>query len=314
MLNTSKRILKRSLRTAGAVGSLLFKDAAGDSETTVLLSSGRSGSTWLGDLICTLPKMRVIFEPFHPKHGIPNLITERYTYHNPSSPLPQLHQAFESLVTGRRRTLWTEQFNQSADLVYRRRILKLVRSNLLFPWLTKNFPDFRYIFLIRHPAAVVLSQLRGNWTLSAQRLLSQPDLLQAYDLNKFDLFGWPAAGFLSNMIFWAVENEIALRHAQKSGALIVYYENLCIEPQTEMKRIENYLGVTFPLALRDNFDRSSWSSRRDIGSLSANDKISKWTAQITSEELANVEAVLRQCTLSEVYGPDPSPLKPISTY
>jgi hypothetical protein len=308
MPSFSRKKLKKTLRSFSQVGSVTFRDLSCDAETTVLLSSGRSGSTWLGDLICTLPQTRVIFEPFHPNNGMRDLTEYRYTYSDPSASFPLLQQSFQALVTGRRRSQWTEQFNKASDFVYRRRLLKLIRSNLLFPWMTSHFPNYRYIFLIRHPAAVVLSQLHGNWTLSARRLLSQPDLQDAYELSKFDSFNWPESGFLSNMIFWAIENEVAPLHAQQVGALIVHYEKLCIEPQKEMHRIEEYLGVKFPPTLRNNFYLSSWSRRRSVGSLSVNDKISKWTAQISPDDLTNVEAVLHHSRLSEFYGTGPMPL------
>ncbi|SVE33915.1 uncharacterized protein METZ01_LOCUS486769, partial [marine metagenome] len=226
--------------------NLVFTDQASHQATTFLISSGRSGSTWLMDILGSLPGTRVLFEPFHPSRGIAELGRLRYTYLSPTQRNEVLQSLIENLMTGKIRVPWIEQLNRPGSIIYNRRLIKAVRATLLLPWLSTHFPDCRFILLVRHPAAVIRSQLKGNWELSSRRLRSQALISETIDLKIFDQFGWPASGFASNLLFWAIENHVAYKHAKQFGYLIVRYEDLCLNTANELSRLENYLDVRLP--------------------------------------------------------------------
>jgi hypothetical protein len=290
-----------------AAGRRTGWDRATDGDTVFLLSSGRSGSTWLGDLLRTLPAVRVIFEPFHPRHGVAALRDARYRYLAADEPRPALQAALRRLVDGHDRTDWTEQFNPPWRWIYRRRLLKAVRANLMSPWLHAHFPACRYLLLVRHPAAVVASQLKGGWRLSSRRLRDQPGIADVLDLRGLDQFGWPEDGFLSNLLFWAIENAIALDAARRSGALVLFYEDLCLQPGREIQRLADYLGVAFGASVNRQLGRSSWSSDRRIGTLPADEKVSRWTRTTSDVQIELIVDVLAACGLAGLYGHDPRP-------
>jgi hypothetical protein len=293
--------IKRSLYAAGRSGSILFKDSASDDSTIVLLSSGRSGSTWLGSILQQLPGTRVVFEPFHAGKGNPHISEYRYTYLDPSDSQTELMENLRGIIEGRRRSIWSEQFNPWYRLLYTRRLVKLVRANLLAPWLFAALPEFKYVFLLRHPGAVVSSQLNGGWHLSSERLRDQKTLFSASDLQRFNHFGWPSEGFLSNMLFWTIENEIALRAAESAGALVVLYEQLCAEPLRELNRIERYLGAELPSLASERLNMASWSSSRELNSLSIEEKLTRWQQRVNPEQLAQMNDVLAVSSLARFY-------------
>jgi hypothetical protein len=282
-------------------------DRSGEGDSIFLLSSGRSGSTWLGELLQTLPALRVIFEPFHQRHGVPALRDARYTYLEPDAERPELEAALRGLIDGRDRSNWTEQFNSPLRWIYRRRLMKEVRVNLMVPWLRSVFPTSRFVLLLRHPAAVVASQLKGGWQLSSRRLRDQPGLANTLDLQALGQFGWPESGFLSNLLFWAIENSVALGAARQSGMLVLFYEDLCLDPEREIGRLRDYLGLDFPDRVLDRLDRASWSSDSRVGRLDAEQKVSRWTQTTSTDELRLIEDVLDACGLGGLYGREPSP-------
>ena len=111
-----------------------------------------------------------------------------------------------------------------------RRLTKLVRANLLFTWLHKWFPEFGCILLLRHPAAVILSQLNGGWNLSSARLNAQSVLRDPARLERFDDYGLPEEGFASNLLFRIIENEVTMECAKTNRSPVLHYESLCMNP------------------------------------------------------------------------------------
>lgn len=285
----------------------LFSDNSSATDTTILLSSGRSGSTWLGSMLQQVPTTRSVFEPFHHVHGLPELADRRFTYMAPGHNCLALARSFESIVSGATRIAWIEQFNHWATISYSRRVVKLVRGNLLYPWLRREFPDFRYILLLRHPAAVVLSQLKGKWNLSSARL-NQQDILREYaNLDRFDDFQWPDKGFLSNLIFWVIENEVALDCAHETGGLVLFYEDLCMQPIKELVKVQNYLKIEFPSKVFENLHEASWSSRRAITDLTPEQRVTRWQSMINEEQRKTLDQVLSRSSLAKHYGLDTLP-------
>ena len=251
----------------------------------------------------------MIFEPFHPKHGLERLVARRYRFVDPEANDAQLKSAFADLFSGIDRCEWCDQFNSALTFTYKRRLLKEVRINLLLPWLAANFPAFKYILLLRHPAAVVLSQLRGGWKLSARRLLTQLPQEEAAVLQRLDNMGWPDEGFESNMIFWAVENRIALRAAMEAGALVIFYEDLCVDPAAELNRVQQYLDCKIPDAALSTIDKPSWSSQSSVADLSLEQKVAGWQQRISARQQSMMLEILEICEMADTYGIDPFPLK-----
>lgn len=302
-----KKILRVASNRARMYGRSWYFDRASMENTTVLLSSGRSGSTWLGAMLQSLPSTRTIFEPFQPRKGIPSLRDHRYTYFDPETECPAVSEVLENTIIGRVKTSWTDQFNSIYRIVYRRRLLKAVRMNLMYPWVSTRFPACKYIFLIRHPAAVILSQLRDRWELSPGRLLDQVGIRRKLGIDRGvgDLF--KKDDFMNNLLFWAIENGIALNYARRAGALIVTYEELCVSPVEQLSKIERHIDVVFPPSVYHQLERTSWSSRRGVGKQSIETKIAKWQESTNASQLKGIKDVQHICGFGDLYGDDAMP-------
>jgi hypothetical protein len=290
------------------VGRSLYRDLSDSPATTFLLSSGRSGSTWLGAMLHSLPATRMIFEPFHARRGIPSLADYRYSYLPPASSNTGVEADLRAMLARSTWNAWVEQFNPLNRLVYRRRLVKEVRINLLLPWLLEVFGDCRFVLLLRHPAAVVLSQVTGGWMLSPDRLLQQPglqDLAWPQALRDLDISDDP---FEQNLVFWAIENRVALDAARQADIPILFYEELCMQPEMQISRLESYLGADIPAAALEGSSRASWSSSEDVSGYSLEQKIAAWQSRISPSQLTVMLRVLEAAGLDSVYNDDLLPV------
>lgn len=292
------RQLSASLR------SRLFKDAAREDSTVFLLSSGRSGSTWLSAMLQSIPSTRTIFEPFHAMRGYESLAPYRYRYLHPDEECDILCETLSGVLSGKLRSDWSDQFNPLRPVTFRRRLVKEVRINLLAPWLTRTFPDARYLFLVRHPVPLAMSQLKGGWELSSRRLYEQAELAEQYDLRRFAEFRWPTKGFESLVLFWAIENLVALHCARKSGSLLIRYEDLVLRPKESIETVRKHIRADFPERVWRTFSEVSWSSRRTVAELTPAEKVNRWQQTATKSQVDFVGRILESCELGSLYDAD----------
>ena len=155
----------------------------GPSAATLVVGSGRSGTTWVGNVIAKMTRARPIFEPLLlDEHLELALATERQfkpdwlqsgrlLYIEPNlGPESRHHARIEAILSGRVRSVWTDRGLSCAP--YFRRVIKEIRANLLLPYICRHWPGVRVIWIVRNPVAVVSSQmimaLRYGWTFDKE--------------------------------------------------------------------------------------------------------------------------------------------------
>src|SRR5439155_18259088 len=112
--SSSGRVRRRMARR-------LFVDVAGGPRRTVLVAgSGRSGTTWLGELLTRGSATRYVFEPLHPRLGpFPGEFPR--TYARPGSAFDD-EEAWARILSGRVRHPWVDQYAHA--FLPRRRVVK----------------------------------------------------------------------------------------------------------------------------------------------------------------------------------------------
>ncbi|MCS4122723.1 hypothetical protein [Salinibacter ruber] len=145
-----------------------------DTEEAIVISgTARGGTTWLGEIIGTLPGCKFLGEPLNygmdrpvyeiarPPHGPP--------FQHPTGDAPKLRAYFRQALEGRVPGGWHLGTDSSAHRLFRhlarrRVVMKLVQGNRLLHWLAHTFEVRGIVMLVRHPCAVVASMQRyGNW-------------------------------------------------------------------------------------------------------------------------------------------------------
>ncbi len=93
-----------------------------------LAGVGRSGTTWISEVINYNNDYRYIFEPFHP-HKVPICSHFRYRqYLEPNNTDPRFIAPTNSILSGRIRTRWSESLNHKT--LCDRRLIKDIRAIL----------------------------------------------------------------------------------------------------------------------------------------------------------------------------------------
>lgn len=134
-------------------------------DAIMVTSSPRSGSTWLGQILSAIPGSAALFEPCHLNH-VPEAraagLTLR-TYVPPEADWPEGRAYFTRVFEGHVINGWTAQETTLASgLRARFLVVKFVRATRLLPWVCRHLPIRPPVLLIRHPCAVIASQLKGT--------------------------------------------------------------------------------------------------------------------------------------------------------
>lgn len=300
----------RLARAAGRLASPLYLDLGGDHRDAVFLAgSGRSGTTWLSELVNDRLGYRYVFEPFHPGE-VPLARPFGYRrYVRPGDSRPELLEAARQILCGHVRGPWTDRFRRR--LLARGRLIKDIRANLLLGWLANNFPEMPVIFILRHPCAVALSKVRLGWRARLEEFLAQPELVEDFlapvesQLRAACDDGVPE--FERHVFAWCVENAVPLAQLGRGRAFLVFYESLCEAPEEELRALFRYLGAepgdVSPRTLRS----PSALSRAGSAVLSGADPVAGWRAELSAGEIRRAGEILGLFGLDRVYGESPRP-------
>lgn len=227
---------------------LPFRDSR-DNPVVLLLGSGRSGTTWLAELIASHTAGRIVFEPLYPFAGIAPPGMARQKYLAIDEEYPELHEALAPVIHGESRSRWTDQFNDR--WIYHFRVVKFIRANMLLGWLARSFPAARMAYVVRNPADVVRSQLRHGWPNDLGYFLDQENLCADYPRFPAEIPELAQTQFERAIAWWVMSNRVALDQMQQARRYnpfveLFRYEELKRDREQLRGFLEFCTGRTFP--------------------------------------------------------------------
>jgi hypothetical protein len=286
-------------------GGLYVDLGKGDHRSSVFLAgSGRSGTTWLSQIINHGRHYRYVFEPFNP--GVVGSFChfETKQYLRPDDRREEFLEPARRALTGELRDPWTDRFN--GRIVARRRLIKDIRANLLLGWMRANFPGMPIILLLRHPCAVVTSRLALGWKDNLSETMDQQDLVEDFLLPMEAEIRAARGDFERHLFLWCIDNYVPLRQLGPEEVHLVFYENLLVRPREELQNLFASLGEPFDERVCLRLGRPSPLSRRDASAPSP----TGWRARVGDRQLERAIEILRHFGLDRLYGrgamPDPS--------
>ena len=242
----------------------------------LVAGSGRSGTTWISEILAASVGCVSVFEPLHarrvPEVPATDALTPACPFPGPylrsDDTAPEWETFFDHVFTGRVENCWTRQdwrakptrFGTSllpdaitlrwARRRYRadaakasRRVIKIIRGNLLLGWLHHRFSPAT-VLIVRHPCAVVASRLRHRWSDSLDGIWSQPKLIADHLAPFHDAIASAGDSLQRMTILWCVENLTALTTiGGNPDVSIRCYESFVDTPQQEFSRLQNRLGL-----------------------------------------------------------------------
>lgn len=287
-------------------------DIGGSLRDTVLIAGvGRSGTTWLADLINFDGRYRDLFEPFHP-WMVPAAepLKGRWYQRAGDAPPAAFVEYVGRVLRGRVCQPWIDRFNQR--LVSRRRVVKAIRANLFLGWLANRYPQVKIILLMRHPAAVARSRLAlpagWEWRPTLAELLEQRTLQDRLSPAQRRLAASARDPFDEYLLTWSISHQIPLAELQPGSVLPVFYERLRSEPETQMRRVFAFIGRPWaPACLQAHGAPSKTTRRMNKDARNAGMPEAPWVAWLSAPRRQHTREILDAFELSWLYWDDGHP-------
>ena len=284
----------------------LFIDLGDYRRTIVLAGTGRSGTTWIEEVINYAGNFRIMFEPFH-SQKVPAVRHWNYRqYLRPGQRAAQFWEPAHQIFSGRIRNAWVDQFNTVH--IVRQRIVKDIRANLLLRWIRSEFPEIPIVLLLRHPCAVANSKMTMRWGTHLEDFLSQQELLDDH-LRPFVSAIRDASDPFEKYIFmWCIENYVPLRQFSPGEIYVAFYENFCTNPDREARALLAYLNLPFRQDVLQKIGRPSAMSGQWSAVVSGSSMIDAWRKRIEPDQVDRAVEILRVFRLEQIYGSASPPL------
>ncbi len=275
-------------------------------DSLVLAGTGRSGTTWISEVINYRNEYRVMDEPDRNGRIEAFAHFNAIQYIRPDDDNPAYLEPLALALSGRLRNDWADRFN--TRIISTKRLVKFIRSSLYLKWLVNHFPGLRVVLLMRHPCAVCLSQTRLGWEIDLHDiLLVQPQLMEDF-LEPFrDQIAAADTLFEKRLWMWCVENYVALSQLEPGDVHLAFYESFCEEPTKEIERLFNFYGKEWDASIDEAMRKPSNSSKPDSAIVTGKNRVDSWMRHITDDQRELARRLLRQFGLDAIYSVD-SPL------
>jgi hypothetical protein len=290
-------------------GSRFYFNPNPDMRRSILVAgTARSGTTWLSDLIASQIPSRILFEPFNPDLVSDYRRFHYFQYMRPGTENSEFYTFAQKVFMGDIRNRWIDRQNER--ILSRFRLVKEIRANLALKWLHDNFPEVPILFIIRHPCAVVLSRLELGWATDRdiKPFLSQPQLVEDFLGPYSDLIRSVRSVEEKHAVIWSISNIVPLKQFNSNDWKVVYYENLCTQPEIELPGIFEAIGHQYSSRLFTGSDQPSQTARSASAVVAGTNKIENWKNKLSRSQIDNVLRVVQAFGLGHVYDDSTLPL------
>lgn len=286
-------------------------------DTIVVAGSPRSGTTWLLELLRSLPGYKAMNEPLMHEEARSEHGFSWRTHLHPRASAPKQHDYLKAILTGRLGISPAWHFKAStraAQLVehatHRKLVVKFCRFNRMLHWFAGQFDVRGPVFIIRHPCAVVASMLRhGGWEEEhlqgeqAREYVEPAERLPAPLCEIFDpIFKRIRTRTEALATLWCLDHYIPLMyHAGGTYPwILVPYERLVTRGSEELRRVTDALGVEMTPAMHSQL-RAPSSSVRDQLHQETEQQLSKWRRRLTNRQVDDILRIVDEVGLSPIY-------------
>lgn len=273
----------------------------GLAENSILLaSSGRSGSTWISELLVQGGQLRFLFEPLHPRwvKGFQN--SPPRIYLDPDHADSKMAGLIGDVLRGKTINPWIDQHNQFRNS--QRRLIKCIRANLALPWIRQNYPAVKIIYLVRNPVAQSSSASRGGWYETKHDALdfvrSYPEL-ESYACLIDDAASFATTPFTNAIRFWCLENLVVLKELDESDVHFIYYEDALGDPESVVPDLFSAVDLELPKNWLKRVAKPSKTSRP--GSSSSSQGNASHFKAISRSDIAAAEKIIDIFSLGHLY-------------
>jgi hypothetical protein len=288
----------------------LYQDTQPDiGRSLVVAGTARSGTTWLAEIIASQLPCRMMFEPFHSGRVREYQNFNYFQYLRPNAEHPQLRDYCEKVFTGRIRHAWIDR--EVAQLRPRYRVIKEIRANLFLKWAKNQYPTVPFVFVIRHPCAVVLSRMQLGWATDEdiKPLLAQPQLIDDFLADKLDCIRHARSTEAKYALIWCISNLVPLAQFQPDELTVIFYERLSAFPERELPRLFNAIGYGYRPSAFDQLHTPSLTTAADSAVMRALNTNTRWHDELSARQVSTILSVVKDFGLDSLYGDSHMPLE-----
>lgn len=279
----------------------------------IVFSDPRGGSTWLAQILLSVSRTALLWEPLNVAFvSHYDDLEFSLRQHIPrEADWPEARHRLEAMLRGELMTHYTCR-TPMRHLFAERLVVKICRGNALLPWFTQAL-DLRFdpVHLVRHPFAVVASQLqKGAWDRYEGFHVPEGVYTDYYRQHESYLNALETK-YESLTAQWSLTNLIPLRSEYRNRDWItVSYEHLLERPGREIERIFRRWGMETPEGAMRAAKRVSSSTKQSTFESGRERQLSKWTRFFSEEQIERMMGVLDHFGVKE-YGRD---LRPSETF
>ena len=302
----SRKFYRRAIQR---FGSHFYFNPDPDMRKSILVAgTARSGTTWLGDLIASQIPSRVLFEPFHLDLVSDYIRLHYFQYMRPGTENREFYAFAQKVFTGEIRNHWIDRQNER--IISKFRLVKEIRANLALKWLHDNFSAVPIIFIMRHPCAVVLSRMELGWATDhdIEAFLSQPQFVEDYLGPYLDLIRSARNSEEKHAMIWSLSNLVPLKQFGPGELKIVYYEDLCVQPEIEFPAIFESIGYGYDPSMMELLDRPSQTAKVTSAVVTGMNKVSRWKSVLSQVQIERILKVVQAFGLDRFYNDTLLPL------
>jgi len=277
-----------------------------------IIGDGRSGTTWIADLINYRGTYRKMFEPFHPQLVTGMDIIQPHQYIRPENSDHPLAPLAADVFSGKFLNYRVDSRNRKFH--YDGIVIKDIFANLFAKWATRHHPDIRTVLVIRNPFAVALSKARKSdwlWLKDPLLLLSQPQLFQDHLEQHQDFIRREADKkdpLLDQLLIWAIIHYIPLRQFRPGQLKILFYEDVYADPESEISSVfERFSPATRGSGIRIStrlIDKPTRSAGKDSHIAMGTSPVNAWKNEVDAKTIDQGMRILQNFGLENVYAGD----------
>ena len=280
-----------------------------------LIGDGRSGTTWVSDLINWEKSYREMFEPFHPRCVKEMGFLAPHQYIRPNDAKHPLLDIASDVFSGKFTNKRIDA--QNSRLFYRGLLVKDIFANLFAAWVSKQFPTIKIILLIRNPFAVALSKFKKKswyWLTNPKEFLNQELLCNDY-LQPFEgVIKDVGDDYIERQVLiWSIIHYVPFLQLDLNQIHILFYEDIIANPKEELFRLFRYIKPNGNKnAIEEMFkiySRPSRMSRKGSNIVIRNPLTGNWKKELSVKQIHKGLKILNCFGLDKIYGEDSMPRK-----
>lgn len=301
-----KEYIKR-IKTEKVIEPMMRLKALDHRESILILSESRSGTTWLLEILNTIPDSATIFEPLHVYYGsFKN--SSKYpwgSWLDPKNKSEDILNDWQDLLTGRNLSSYSlsrgtmEEYKSAKQL-----IIKMIYATSHLPWICENLKlKNKPIFLLRHPLAVAKSSIEVIYKSKKEISIEtqwkpEGEILELYNRNA-DLFTHNKSSLERAVARWCINNYHALQMLNEDKYILVYYEEMLVNPYETIEQIFDTWNIPIPEEIFKEIEKPSSSDFKKDFRKNKQEQLSKWHATVDPKEYKKLQLILDRFGISQ---------------